>query len=102
MSCVLTPPTRKVGQVLFHPTTANAIVSTSGEHTVKLWDLANPEDPRAVLGGHGDAIQSITFNHTGMLLATMCHDSLFDPHVRAVTRCMWRTRMAGSKGGVDG
>ncbi|KAG1738554.1 hypothetical protein EDB19DRAFT_1895674 [Suillus lakei] len=34
---------RKIGQVLFHPTAA------SGEHTVKLWDLADTDRPRSCL-----------------------------------------------------
>jgi len=77
---------RKIGQVLFHPTAANVLASSSGEYTVKLWDLANPEDPRSVLSGHGDIIQSMAFNSTGTLLATTCRDRklrLFDPRVGA-------------------
>lgn len=75
---------RKIGQVLFHPTAANVVASSSGEYTVKLWDLANPEDPRSVLTGHGDIIQSMAFNSTGTLLATTSRDRklrLFDPRV---------------------
>ncbi|TFK73785.1 DUF1900-domain-containing protein [Pluteus cervinus] len=73
---------RKIGQVLFHPTAANVVASASGEHTVKLWDLANPEEPRIVLGPHGDAVQGIAFNPTGTVLATTSRDKkirLFDP-----------------------
>lgn len=75
---------RKVGQVLFHPTASNVVASSSGEFTVKLWDLANPEDPRSVLQGHGDIVQSMAFNPTGTLLATTCRDRklrIFDPRV---------------------
>jgi len=75
---------RKVGQVLFHPTASNVLASASGEYTVKLWDLANPEEPRSVLSGHGDIVQSMTFNPTGTLLATTSRDRklrLFDPRV---------------------
>ncbi|KAF5316705.1 hypothetical protein D9619_006802 [Psilocybe cf. subviscida] len=75
---------RKIGQVLFHPTAANVVASSSGEYTVKLWDLANPEDPRATLSGHGDIVQGMAFNPTGTLLATTCRDRklrLFDPRV---------------------
>ncbi|KAL0573399.1 Coronin-like protein crn1 [Marasmius crinis-equi] len=73
---------RKIGQVLFHPTASNVLASASGEHTVKLWDLAQTESPRSVLSGHGDAIQSLAFNSTGTLLATTCRDRklrIFDP-----------------------
>lgn len=72
---------RKIGQVKFHPTASNVLASASGEHTVKLWDLARTESPRSVLTGHGDAIQSLDFNWTGTLLATTCRDRklrLFD------------------------
>ncbi|KAF6753383.1 hypothetical protein DFP72DRAFT_1069372 [Ephemerocybe angulata] len=40
---------RKVGQVLFHPTASNVLATASGDALVKLWDLANPEEPRTVL-----------------------------------------------------
>ncbi|KAK0224493.1 hypothetical protein EDD85DRAFT_859442 [Armillaria nabsnona] len=72
---------RKVGQVLFHPTAENVLASASGEHLVKLWDLARTEDPQLVLSGHTDTIQSIAFSPTGTLLATTCRDRklrLFD------------------------
>ncbi|KAF9456278.1 hypothetical protein BDZ94DRAFT_1178092 [Collybia nuda] len=91
---------RKIGQVVFHPTAANVLASASGEHTVKLWDLAAPEDARAVLGGHADAIQSVTFNPTGTLLATTCRDRklrLFDP--RAGSEAV---RIADGHGGIKG
>ncbi|KAJ7148452.1 microtubule binding protein [Mycena crocata] len=91
---------RKVGQVLFHPTASNVVASASGEHTVKLWDLANPEDPRSVLGGHGDAIQSIAFNPTGTLLATTCRDRklrLFDPRAGGDA-----VRITDGHGGIKG
>ncbi|KAJ3515716.1 hypothetical protein NLJ89_g1588 [Agrocybe chaxingu] len=65
---------RKIGQVLFHPTASNVVASSSGDYAVKLWDLANPEDARAILTGHGDVIQSMAFNPTGTLIATTCRD----------------------------
>ncbi|KAG5636791.1 hypothetical protein H0H81_006844 [Sphagnurus paluster] len=91
---------RKIGQVLFHPTASNVLASASGEHTVKLWDLANPEDARSVLGGHGDAIQSIAFNPTGTLLATTCRDRklrLFDPRAGSDA-----VRVVDGHGGIKG
>ncbi|KAH9893647.1 microtubule binding protein [Cubamyces lactineus] len=73
---------RRVGHVLFHPTANNVLATSTGDHVVKLWDLAQLENARAVLGGHGDAIQSLAWNPTGTILATTCRDRkirLFDP-----------------------
>lgn len=73
---------RKVGQVLFHPTAKHVIAGATGDHVVKLWDLAVPEDPKSVLGGHTDTIQSVAFSFTGNVIATTCRDRklrLFDP-----------------------
>jgi coronin-1B/1C/6 len=72
---------RKVGQVLWHPTAQHVLASAVGDHTVKLWDLGAPESPRAILAGHGDTIQSLAFNPTGQLIATTSRDRklrLFD------------------------
>jgi coronin-1B/1C/6 len=91
---------RKIGQVLFHPTAAHVLASASGEHTVKLWDLANTEEARSVLGGHGDAIQSIAFSPTGTLLATTCRDRklrLFDPRAGGDA-----VRITDGHGGIKG
>jgi coronin-1B/1C/6 len=91
---------RKIGQVLFHPTAAHVVASASGEHTVKLWDLADTDEARSVLVGHGDAIQSIAFNPTGTLLATTCRDRklrLFDPRTGGDA-----VRITDGHGGVKG
>ncbi|KAJ7198914.1 microtubule binding protein [Mycena haematopus] len=91
---------RKVGQVLFHPTASNVVASASGEHVVKLWDLSAPEDPRTILTGHADAIQSIAFSPTGTLLATTCRDRklrLFDPRTGGTA-----VRTADGHGGIKG
>ncbi|CAK5267850.1 unnamed protein product, partial [Mycena citricolor] len=91
---------RKIGQVLFHPTASNVLASASGEHTIKLWDLANPEDPRTVLSGHTDTIQSLSFNQTGTVLATTCRDRklrLFDPRAGADP-----VRVGDGHGGIKG
>lgn len=73
---------RKVGQVMFHPTASHVLASATGDHVVKIWDLAGTDEPRSVLSGHGDTIQSIGFDATGTLLATTCRDRklrIFDP-----------------------
>ncbi|CCM05595.1 uncharacterized protein FIBRA_07823 [Fibroporia radiculosa] len=91
---------RRVGQVLFHPTANNVLASTTGDHVVKLWDLANPENARAVLSGHGDAIQSLAFNPSGNLLVTTCRDRrirLFDPRASGEA-----VRIAEGHGGIKG
>ncbi|KAI0676181.1 microtubule binding protein [Trametes maxima] len=73
---------RRVGHVLFHPTANNVLATSTGDHVVKLWDLASPEHAKVVLGGHADAIQSLAWNPSGTLLATTSRDRkirLFDP-----------------------
>ncbi|OSC96677.1 microtubule binding protein [Trametes coccinea BRFM310] len=65
---------RRVGHVLFHPTANNVLATSTGDHVVKIWDLAAPEAPRGVLGGHGDAIQSFDWNPAGSVLVTTCRD----------------------------
>jgi coronin-1B/1C/6 len=73
---------RKVGQVLFHPTASHVLASASGDHVVKLWDLASCDSPRVTLTGATDTIQSIDFNPTGSLLATTSRDRkirIYDP-----------------------
>ena len=73
---------RRVGQVVWHPTAEHVLATATGDHVVKLWDIGSPEQPRAVLGGHGDAIQSVAFNPSGNLVVTTCRDRklrIFDP-----------------------
>ncbi|KAG6333451.1 hypothetical protein ID866_5641 [Astraeus odoratus] len=91
---------RKVGQVLWHPTAANVLATASGEHLVRLFDLADPARPRTVLNGHGDTIQSFAFNPTGSVLATTCRDRklrLFDPRTGGDP-----VRVADGHGGIKG
>ena len=91
---------RKVGQVLFHPSAEGVLAASGGECTVKLWDIANPEEPRAVLNGHGDVIQSMAFNPTGTLLATTCRDRklrIFDPRIGGEP-----VRVGDGHGGIKG
>lgn len=64
---------RKVGQVVFHPTASNLLTSASGDHLVRLWDIEHGQDaPQITLKGHGDSIQSIAWNPVGNQLATVC------------------------------
>ncbi|ODN75592.1 hypothetical protein L202_06711 [Cryptococcus amylolentus CBS 6039] len=74
---------RKVGQVIFHPTSSNVLTSASGDHLVRLWDIGSSSpNPEIILEGHKDGIQSIAWNAIGTTLATTCRDKklrLFDP-----------------------
>ncbi|KAG8930273.1 Coronin-like protein crn1 [Tulasnella sp. 419] len=91
---------RKIGQVLFHPTASHVLASASGDHSVKLWDLANPEDARSTLVGHNDTIQSLAFNSTGTLLATTSRDRkirIFDPRTGGEA-----VRVGDGHGGIKG
>ena len=91
---------KKVGHVLWHPIAANVLATSSGEHLVKLWDLADPSRPRSILNGHGDTIQSLAFNGTGTILATTCRDKklrLFDPRTGAEP-----VRVTEGYGGIKG
>ncbi|KAF9224281.1 DUF1900-domain-containing protein [Gyrodon lividus] len=91
---------KKVGQALWHPTAANVLATASGEHLVKLWDLADSSRPRSTLTGHGDTIQSMAFNATGTILATTCRDKklrLFDPRTGSDP-----VRITEGHGGIKG
>ncbi|KAI9572004.1 microtubule binding protein [Boletus coccyginus] len=91
---------KKVGQVLWHPTAANVLATASGEHLVKLWDLADLSRSRSTLNGHGDTIQSLAFNAIGTILATTCRDKklrLFDPRTGADP-----VRVTEGHGGIKG
>jgi coronin-1B/1C/6 len=91
---------KKVGQVLFNPNANHVIATASGEHVVKLWDLNNWDDPRSVLNGHTDTIQSLTWNPAGNLVATTCRDRkirLYDPRAGVDP-----VRQAEGHGGIKG
>ncbi|KAG9589413.1 DUF1900-domain-containing protein, partial [Aureobasidium melanogenum] len=64
--------TRKVGHVLFNPSAANVLASSSGDYTIKLWDLAS-NDPRLTLK-HNDIVQSLSWSADGGMLVTTCRD----------------------------
>ncbi|WWC97410.1 hypothetical protein V866_004289 [Kwoniella sp. B9012] len=92
---------RKVGQVIFHPTSSNLLTAASGDHLVRLWDISSGEDsPKITLKGHTDSIQGIAWNAVGNTLATTCRDKklrLFDP--RAGTDAV---RITDGHAGVKG
>ncbi|KAG1772211.1 hypothetical protein EV702DRAFT_1246628 [Suillus placidus] len=71
------PSPRKIGQVLFHPTTSNILISAFGEYTVKLWDFSDTDRTRSVLTGHKDTIQCLAFNPAGTPMTMTCRDSVY-------------------------
>ncbi|BFZ60390.1 Coronin-like protein crn1 [Saitoella coloradoensis] len=71
---------RKVGHVQFHPTADNVLSSTSGDYTVKLWDISTGQDK--VTLKHADIIQSLSWNRQGTLMVTTSRDKkirIWDP-----------------------
>ncbi|KAI9712074.1 MAG: Coronin-like protein crn1 [Bogoriella megaspora] len=64
--------TRKVGHVLFNPSAENVLASSSGDYTIKVWDV-EAGSPRLTLK-HGDIVQSLSWNATGSMIATTCRD----------------------------
>ncbi|KAF2164547.1 hypothetical protein M409DRAFT_56387 [Zasmidium cellare ATCC 36951] len=63
---------RKVGHVLFNPAAENVLASSSGDYTVKIWDL---EDGKAKLTLKGsDIFTSLSWSADGSTLATTSRD----------------------------
>jgi coronin-1B/1C/6 len=68
----LTGHTRKVGHVMFNPAADNVLASSSGDYTIKLWDI---EAGSAKLQlKHSDIVQSLSWNATGSLMVTTSRD----------------------------
>ncbi|RPA78934.1 DUF1900-domain-containing protein [Ascobolus immersus RN42] len=63
---------RKVGHVLFNPSAENVLASSSGDFTIKIWDV-EAGVARMTLDHH-DIVQSLSFSANGNLLATTCRD----------------------------
>ncbi|KAF2100369.1 coronin-6 [Rhizodiscina lignyota] len=67
-----TAHSRKVGHVLFNPSAANVLASSSGDYTVKIWDI-EAGAPKLTLK-HGDVVQSLSWSANGALLVTTSRD----------------------------
>ncbi len=56
--------------VAFSPVDASLVAGAGGDNTIKLWNLSNMTEPKAILKGHTAAVKSIDFSPTGELLAS--------------------------------
>ena len=63
---------RKVGHVLFNPAAENILATSSGDYTVKLWDV-EAGSPRLTLK-HTDIVQSLSWSANGSLMVTTSRD----------------------------
>lgn len=63
---------RKVGHVLFNPAADNILASSSGDYTVKLWDLADGQAKLTLK--HNDIVQSLSWSANGSMLVTTSRD----------------------------
>lgn len=63
---------RKVGHVLFNPAAENILASSSGDYTVKLWDLENGQAKLTLK--HNDMVQSLSWSADGNMLVTTSRD----------------------------
>ncbi|PNS15237.1 Coronin-like protein crn1 [Sphaceloma murrayae] len=64
--------TRKVGHVLFNPAANNVLASSSGDYTIKVWDI-NTKSAALTLK-HNDIVQSLSWSGDGSMLVTTCRD----------------------------
>jgi coronin-1B/1C/6 len=63
---------RKVGHVLFNPSAENVLASSSGDYTIKLWDVEKQAAKLTLK--HQDIVQSMSFSANGSLLVTTSRD----------------------------
>ncbi|KAK9240157.1 hypothetical protein V1525DRAFT_354468 [Lipomyces kononenkoae] len=77
--------TRKVGHVQFHPVANNVLASSSGDYTVKFWDIEAGKAKTTLK--HNDMVVSMSFNYIGSLIATTSRDKkirIWDPRSEKV------------------
>ncbi|XPS80270.1 Coronin-like protein crn1 [Ascochyta lentis] len=63
---------RKVGHVLFNPAAESVLASSSGDYTVKLWDVEAGQAKLTLK--HNDIVQSLSWSADGSQLVTTCRD----------------------------
>ncbi|KKZ68128.1 hypothetical protein EMCG_06185 [[Emmonsia] crescens] len=63
---------RKVGHVLFNSAAENVLASSSGDYTVKIWDIESGSSKLTLK--HTDVIQSMSWSANGSMLVTTSRD----------------------------
>ncbi|EQL38355.1 hypothetical protein RJZ56_002751 [Blastomyces dermatitidis] len=63
---------RKVGHVLFNPASENVLASSSGDYTVKIWDIESGSSKLTLK--HAEVIQSLSWSANGSMLVTTSRD----------------------------
>lgn len=61
-----------MGHVLFNPAAENVLATSSGDFTVKLWDVESGAAKLKLT--HGDIVQSLSWSADGSLLVTTSRD----------------------------
>ena len=71
----------------FHPNADNVLASTSGDYSLKIWDIIKSSNQLTLK--HSDIIQSISFNREGNSLVSTCRDKkvrIWDPRTNKVAQ----------------
>ncbi|KAF3924928.1 Coronin [Orbilia brochopaga] len=68
----LTGHQKKVGHVLFHPVADHVLATSSGDLTIKLWDIETGQAKLTLR--HTDIVQSMSYSADGSLLVTTNRD----------------------------
>ncbi|KAK4123930.1 DUF1900-domain-containing protein [Parathielavia appendiculata] len=63
---------RKVGHVLFNPAAEHILASSSGDLSIKLWDISTGQAPITLK--HPDMVQSLSWSANGSMLVTTSRD----------------------------
>jgi coronin-1B/1C/6 len=89
---------KKVTLLRYHPTAANTLLSTSADHTVKVWDVENSA-PVTSFDDFSDLVHDVVWDAKGEQCAFSCKDKklrIADPRTGAVTTTI-ETVHGGSK-----
>lgn len=66
---------RKIGHVQFNPAAENVLASSSGDYTIKLWDIESGSSKLTLK--LGDIVQSLSWSANGSLLVSTSRDKKF-------------------------